>query len=397
LNDWYKYIQDVYMENIESIGIYSLIVLVAIYIYYQLYLASQDAKSLSRNLNYNLFAIVVPVILVFYATSIISIVPSRQFLITISGALFIIFLILFVFFMKSEFSKYIFNNYFIYFLITLIILVGLSLIFTLFSGRLRRFDGWVGFVSNLLFYIPCLISDFIRYLLKEYSDSSSTVIVLFLIEIGLLISYFVLVPIVYDNVYPEKKYILNDSNFLNEEIIYPQSSNPETNNFGLSFWIYLNSMPNSKRSYSEETTIFSYGSNSDSDKQYIKVSYANSSINSEEFIIYLYEQKYTIKLPLQKWNNFVFNVNTFEENDESKTIIDVFINGVLERSYTKDESLDITTNDVIKTGTSNDESFQRGGLYGAISNISYYTKPLTELAIIHDYNTLSIKNPPLDN
>lgn len=385
------------MENIESIGIYSLIVLVAIYIYYQLYLASQDAKSLSRNLNYNLFAIVVPVILVFYATSIISIVPSRQFLITISGALFIIFLILFVFFMKSEFSKYIFNNYFIYFLITLIILVGLSLIFTLFSGRLRRFDGWVGFVSNLLFYIPCLISDFIRYLLKEYSDSSSTVIVLFLIEIGLLISYFVLVPIVYDNVYPEKKYILNDSNFLNEEIIYPQSSNPETNNFGLSFWIYLNSMPNSKRSYSEETTIFSYGSNSDSDKQYIKVSYANSSINSEEFIIYLYEQKYTIKLPLQKWNNFVFNVNTFEENGESNTIIDVFINGLLERSYTKDESLDITTNDVIKTGTSNDESFQRGGLYGAISNISYYTKPLTELAIIHDYNTLSIKNPPLDN
>jgi hypothetical protein len=385
------------MENIESIGIYSLIVLVAIYIYYQLYLASQDAKSLSRNLNYNLFAIVVPVILVFYATSIISIVPSRQFLITIIGALFIIFLILFVFFMKSEFSKYIFNNYFIYFLITLIILVGLSLIFTLFSGRLRRFDGWVGFVSNLLFYIPCLISDFIRYLLKEYSDSSSTVIVLFLVEIGLLISYFVLVPIVYDNVYPEKKYILNDSKFLNEEIIYPQSSNPETNNFGLSFWIYLNSMPNSKRSYSEETTIFSYGSNSDSDKQYIKVSYANSSINSEEFIIYLYEQKYTIKLPLQKWNNFVFNVNTFEENGESNTIIDVFINGVLERSYTKDESLDITTNDVIKTGTSNDESFQRGGLYGAISNISYYTKPLTELAIIHDYNTLSIKNPPLDN
>lgn len=385
------------MENIESIGIYSLIVLVAIYIYYQLYLASQDAKSLSRNLNYNLFAIVVPVILVFYATSIISIVPSRQFLITIIGALFIIFLILFVFFMKSEFSKYIFNNYFIYFLITLIILVGLSLIFTLFSGRLRRFDGWVGFVSNLLFYIPCLISDFIRYLLKEYSDSSSTVIVLFLVEIGLLISYFVLVPIVYDNVYPEKKYILNDSKFLNEEIIYPQSSNPETNNFGLSFWIYLNSMPNSKRSYSEETTIFSYGSNSDSDKQYIKVSYANSSINSEEFIIYLYEQKYTIKLPLQKWNNFVFNVNTFEENGESNTIIDVFINGVLERSYTKDESLDITTNDVIKTGTSNDESFQRGGLYGAISNISYYTKPLTELAIIHDYNVLSIKNPPLDN
>lgn len=385
------------MENIESIGIYSLIVLVAIYIYYQLYLASQDAKSLSRNLNYNLFAIVVPVILVFYATSIISIVPSRQFLITIIGALFIIFLILFVFFMKSEFSKYIFNNYFIYFLITLIILVGLSLIFTLFSGRLRRFDGWVGFVSNLLFYIPCLISDFIRYLLKEYSDSSSTVIVLFLVEIGLLISYFVLVPIVYDNVYPEKKYILNDSNFLNEEIIYPQSSNPETNNFGLSFWIYLNSMPNSKRSYSEETTIFSYGSNSDSDKQYIKVSYANSSINSEEFIIYLYEQKYTIKLPLQKWNHFVFNVNTFEENDESKTIIDVFINGVLERSYTKDEPLIITNDDVIKTGTSNDESFQRGGLYGAISNISYYTKPLTELAIIHDYNTLSIKNPPLDN
>ena len=128
-------------------------------------------------------------------------------------------------------------------------------------------------------------------------------------------------------------------------------------------------------------------------------------MNSEEFIMYLHDNKFTITLPLQKWNQFVINYNTFSEEVDDvtyyKTVIDVFVNGVLERSTTielgEEEPTTDISNDVIKTGTTDEKAFQNGGLYGAISNISYFTKPLTEVAIIQDYNFLSLKNPPLDD
>jgi hypothetical protein len=242
----------------------------------------------------------------------------------------------------------------------------------------------------------------VTYFLKDLKESPAAIVVLFLIEIGLILAYFFMVPVLNTQIYPEKAYILNDSQFLNEETKYTENI-PANNKYALSMWIYINAMPHSKTSYSKETPIFFYGVGND--KPHIKIAYANNALNSEEFIIYLREKKYTIKLPLQKWNNFVINYNTYDEkishNQKEKTIykteIDLFVNGVLERSHSIDEDSKPEQGNTLTTGSTDDKAFQNGGLYGAISNISYYKNPLTEMAIINDYNFLSLKNPPLDD
>ena len=397
-------VKNMFFDNIQYVGMYLLVIAAVIYIYYQIDLASKDTKSISRNFYYNLVVIVLPVILLMSTISMLSMEPSKQFYMLVICTIVGLFFFILFYFLKTKVSEYIFNSFILYTLVILIILIGLSIVFVIFSGSLRRLDGWVGFISNMIFFIPCLISDFVNYILKDFRETPASIVVLFLIELILIILYLYMVPFINRQLYPEKKYILDDSQFLNNEHIYPQATNPENKNFAISMWIYLNSMPHSKNSYSKETPIFFYGPKDES-KQYIKIAYANNNLNSEEFIMYLHDNKFTITLPLQKWNQFVINYNTFSEEVDDvtyyKTVIDVFVNGVLERSTTielgEEEPTTDISNDVIKTGTTDEKAFQNGGLYGAISNISYFTKPLTEVAIIQDYNFLSLKNPPLDD
>jgi hypothetical protein len=79
----------------------------------------------------------------------------------------------------------------------------------------------------------------------------------------------------------------------------------------------------------------------------------------------------------------------------SQTTVDMFINGVLKRSFTYDginKSIPIIKNNSqIYTG----ELEERDGLYGAICNIVYYNSPVTKMALVYNYNTLSIQNPPV--
>lgn len=391
-------IKNMITDNIRSVAIYFIIIGALIYLYYQMYLASNDITAGSRRFNLYLVVIVIPIILIFYALMNLSTTPTNQMYMLLFGAIIAFSFFGLFYFLRTNISEYIFNRYVVLILTVLIILIGLSIIFTIFSGTLRRLEGWVGFVSNLIFFIPCLVSDFVTYFLKDLKESPAAIVVLFLIEIGLILAYFFMVPVLNTQIYPEKVYILNDSQFLNEETTYDVL--PANNKYALSMWIYINAMPHSKTSYSKETPIFFYGVGNNT--PHIKIAYANNALNSEEFIIYLHEKKYTIKLPLQKWNNFVINYNTYDEKDEKeetiyKTEIDLFVNGVLERSHSIEGSKEPDSGNTLTTGSSDDKAFQNGGLYGAISNISYYKNPLTEMAIINDYNFLSLKNPPLDD
>lgn len=393
-------IKNMITDNIRSVAIYFILIGALIYLYYQMYLASNDITAGSRRFNLYLVVIVIPIILIFYALMNLSTTPTNQMYMLLFGAIIAFSFFGLFYFLRTNISEYIFNRYVVLILTVLIILIGLSIIFTIFSGTLRRLEGWVGFASNLIFFIPCLVSDFVTYFLKDLKESPAAIVVLFLIEIALILAYFFMVPVLNTQIYPEKTYILNDSQFLNEETTYSKDVLPVNNKYALSMWIYINAMPHSKTSYSKETPIFFYGVGNNT--PHIKIAYANNALNSEEFIIYLHEKKYTIKLPLQKWNNFVINYNTYDETNEKeetiyKTEIDLFVNGVLERSHSIEGSKEPDSGNTLTTGSSDDKAFQNGGLYGAISNISYYKKPLTEMAIINDYNFLSLKNPPLDD
>jgi len=114
--------------------------------------------------------------------------------------------------------------------------------------------------------------------------------------------------------------------------------------------------------------------------------------------------RFELRLPMQKWNNFVFNYNA--------TTIDVFINGTLERTFNYNTVPNFQYNtDIMVIGsnpvtyTSNDPYsklavFQSSntsfmGLYGSVCNVVYYPTVLDQGQIVTNYNLLSLQNPPI--
>jgi hypothetical protein len=224
--------------------------------------------------------------------------------------------------LKTKVSAYIFNNYLLNTIIILLILIGLSIIFTIFSETLRKLNGWTGFFANLLFYIPCLIRDFVKEIISEYNTSSNTVLILFIIEIFLIIMYFFIIPIINNKALPEKTVVLSDPVMLDTEITLPKVLKGSDSNFAISMWIYLNSMPNTKQSYTKETVIYNYYNKNPVliNRPHIKISYLNNEHGSNDFIMQVGTTKYKISLPLQKWNNFVINYVTSKPEIPENTL-----------------------------------------------------------------------------
>jgi hypothetical protein len=358
--------------------------------------------------------IVCPIILILLLIIVTSFEKKINIYVFFASIFIIGISIVLYFFLKTNISKYIFNIYLLYLTLGLLTIVGLSIIFTLFSGILRKLNGWTGFFVNLLFYIPCLLRDLVKELINEYNNSSMTLFILFIIEILLIIMYFLIIPLINDKAFPEKIIVLEDPVMINKKMDLKNILCEKTNyDCGVSMWIYLNSMPNSKFSYTKETTIFEYSNSRDSKKPHIKIVYFNNEYGSNDFIIYMNSEKFNISLPLQRWNNFVINFVSYEDilsdkekeetsPDKKEEVIkyttDIFINGVLEKTYTYEnyeKPLFEYTDSIIVGDESENDNFQGDGLYGSICNIVFYKKPLSQLAIVYNYNLLSIKNPPI--
>lgn len=552
--DLYRNLKDKATKSIGIVGSYIIICIAIIYVYYQIYLASKDEKAFTKNFVYNIITIIVPIIFVLGLIVFTSFEKDIKTFFMMGAAATCAIAFFVFYFLKTKISKYVFNDYLLYAIIALSILIGLSIIFTIFSGTLRKLNGIPGFVFNLIFYIPCLIRDFIKEIINEYNSSSTTLLILFVFELLLIIMYFLVIPLINNKALPEKTVIMEDPQMLNTELnVCNQIKDKTSTNFSISMWIYLNSMSNSKKSYTEETDIFNY---SDISKKnpHIRISYLNSQQGSNDFIMYVGPEKFNISLPLQKWNNFVINyvtydspkttlspsqkeiyangdvyegemktdgakrlkhgqgkytyangdiydgewveneknglgkfmyahgaieegrwvandqiafyiyetkkgdfsgkgtiqddsgtyegdfiegkkhgygkmtynnINTNEDtnkpgywiNDEyqgddsekwiqtnesirssKKYSADIFINGILERSYTfkNDEIPIFEKTDIMTIGSGEiGQKFQSDGLYGAICNIVQYKNPLSQLAVIYNYNLLSVKNPPI--
>ena len=75
-------------------------------------------------------------------------------------------------------------------LIILAILVFLAILASVFGNYLRSLDGLNGFIAYLIFYIPCMISDFMGLIMKELSMTGYDVYALYAIEIVLVFLLF---------------------------------------------------------------------------------------------------------------------------------------------------------------------------------------------------------------
>lgn len=420
--------KNIFNKYVNKIVASIVIIIIVSYIYIQIALASTDDKSFTRNFNYNIFAIIVPIIGILCFIMLSStgkefgmfVIVATIFAISVFGVTF--------YFFQTTFSTFIFNQYLLYFVIALSIIVGFAIVATLLSGTLRKQVGWTGFIANLVFYIPCLIRDGIKGAVNEYKTFSTTLFVLFFVELLLLLMYFFLIPVINKNSVPENISLLGDPVMLNTVTplsvapIYTvdMSLNKPWNNFALSMWIYVNPAPNTKIDYTRQTPIFTY-SPSTTDN-YFTLNYLNDTqrqtlfnldiANTNMSTIFSDQNPIPIDMPLQKWNNVIFNVITTAipvstSNTKSPgtttspvplptttTKIDVFINGQLVQSCPLKSTPKFSPSDLIKVGNGNiDENMH--GLYGAVCNVVYYRTPLSHLSLIYNYNKLVINNPPV--
>lgn len=308
-----------------------------------------------------------------------------------------------------------------YALIALISLIGLSILYHTVSEYVVRLHGWIGFIGQFLFYIPCMLYDAWNYLFEEFKITPASIYVLILLEVFLIVMYIYL-PKITDRItgLDNGKHLLVNPVLLNkgiqviatsDDLKVPQINWQLTNginkdqyrtNYCISMWVYVNAQNGSTKGYTSESEIFNYGYKDSGGIQHVKpmIRYyggvgngTDSLIERDKFVFYFatyppmaqYDTSgdtfYDVSVPTQKWNQFVLNYN--------RNTVDLFINGRLERSFLMTSVLP-TYNDLdqITVGDKN-------GIQGAICNVSFYNHSLSLQQITYSYNMLQSQNPPI--
>ena len=257
-------------------------------------------------------------------------------------------------------------------------------------------DIWI---VNLLFYVPCLVLDFISYIKREVGLTSHLVYYLFLLELVAALLYIYIPKIVNKATASEGTSLLADTAFLDikkelgsgEALAFKNTGYMEDavttykRSYSISMWVYLNIQPPNYASYAKEHEIFNYGNglpkvtyvnNVDTDgsktPDVLKVYYTNKGETAN--------QSYIVNIKPQKWNQIVFNYTSSQ--------VDLFINGHLEKTFVFDgNEPEYLASDTISVGSTD-------GLDGAICNIKYHYLPQTKGQIATSYNLLMKQNPP---
>ena len=273
----------------------------------------------------------------------------------------------------------------------LIILVLLAIVF---RTAIKQIDtestGWFGFFIELIFYIPCLISDFIAYLIGEVKSTPKVVFSLFIIEILLILSYIYLPKLLSATIVKDGIVLVKDPTPINVKKslkTYMDLTGTSTqsndllktqliikNTFSLSGWVYIVSQPPNQYPYNDEATIFEFTTLHPrlvfNGKTNMFKAYFNEAQSSE------------FEMPLQKWNYVVFNYD--------KTSIDLFVNGKLEKTMKRNVSTDdnFKINDLVYIG-------QERGLSGGVCNLIYSATPLVGQDIKYNYDSNKYNEPPI--
>jgi hypothetical protein len=368
-----------------------------------LYYASRDPNALTTNTNSYALMIMIPLLLSFFMFSPLLRAEESPYLIALGGGVLVtIFAMLLYYSSTWNLNAVYYGGFLMRILLVVIAIVGLALFFKLNSANLKKLPGWYGFFANLLFFIPCLFSDALQYLLQQVRITPNVVFLLLILELILIVLYMMLPPIL------QKIYSLNTTSllskpvFLNREItianserfLYKPMSDSVVNsskdelyrrNYSITMWVYLNPQPSSNAAYVKETTIFDYGNGKP------KITYKNDSGNTRQkdtdiYIIYFSNNgensSYEVSLPNQKWNFFAFNFF------DSKA--DLYVNGSLARTFNYTDNIPFYSPiDSVIVGSDR-------GLDGSICNVHYYTEPITGLKITDTYNLLMLKNPPTE-
>ena len=68
---------------------------------------------------------------------------------------------------SNKTNNIIMNSYVVNLILLAIIIVGLAIGYKVLKNSAKKMKGWPGFIINLLFFIPCLVSDLVDYIFSE--------------------------------------------------------------------------------------------------------------------------------------------------------------------------------------------------------------------------------------
>ena len=316
-------------------------------------------------------------------------------------------------------SEFIFSGYFKNGLLTVVILIALAIIYQITISYMSSLTGIPGFIAQLIFYIPCILWDLWLYVFREFQLTPFAIYAFILLEIVLILIYVYLPNMIssvtglkdgvqlLSGVYwlNKPQNIIATSAMLKQMPTQTQILNGHSgqyrSNYCISMWVYINPQAPSAISYSRESEIITYGFTDASGIQHVKpmIRYygggntTDQPIERDKYVFYFatypptnqYDSSgdtfYDLTLPNQKWNQIVLNYN--------RNIVDLFINGSLERSFNTANHLPIFSPlDTITVGS-------QDGIDGAICNVAYYNHPLSAKQIAFSYNMLMNANPPV--
>lgn len=392
-----------FFKQLNKTGIFSIFFLFAILV---IFYAKNDKRSTSNMMYFYAFIIIVPIIIGLFISSLLVTdgglsLYTRLILLCCGIVSFVL-----AYFYYKKYNPA--DNVYIYsignLLLLLMVIVLLGATFIIFSNYLKKQRGIIGFIVNLIFFIPCLLADFIEYIKEQIGITPSTVYILFIIEILLIIAYMGLPSMIQFLLHKNSTKLQRTPFYLNHQndVAIPQSDflkiqsvyNPDktnyNNNYAFSFWVYLNtndsflkgSKDNTYLGIKNEKVIFNFANGRP------KLVYINDEIHNEVYRFYLSNKsngswgsshisKEIIEfngLPKQRWNFFVINYTSGSA--------DVFINGELRGSieFTGENlpnNIDDSNSAVVG---------QENGLNGAIKETYYYNKPLSKFEIVNMYN-----------
>lgn len=248
-------------------------------------------------------------------------------------------------------------------------------------------------LKNIIFYVPCLFIDIIEFIKSEYQITTKTVWIVLIIEIILVILYFILPTLFHSITTHDGILLLDECVYLNnkkslgtyetlhkiKDKVVATPDDIENSKFkytyALSAWYYINPQPpNTSPAYTKFTTILDYGKKPliqfNSLKNTLRIQCETSKGNLKT----LYETK---DIKYQKWNNIVVNYDA--------GTMDVFINGLLVSS-TPEIAPYMTYENVIVG--------QENGIQGGICNVVYYKHILSAGKINTVYKLLRNKSTP---
>lgn len=263
-------------------------------------------------------------------------------------------------------------------------------------------------ILNAIFYIPCIIADFIDFVVRIYQHEKNNTTKNVLVISGMIfvvgVVYLLAPPIInwirrarmggkiYVNepVSTTKKMILATYTQLNDvpddEIYITYEYN-----YALSFWFYMNPSPGHvKHSHNVFTPICDYGGkptiwyNGNLNTLMVttklaeltedRVKNAHLDLDDEGNVI-IYKQENVL---LQRWNNVILNFD--------KGNLDLFLNGDLVKSVKN--MVPYIELDTLSVG-------YPSGVNGSICNVAYYNHPLDAININMLYNSVKSSDPPV--